>query len=220
MPHQWPVDPSAVFEGGMIGQLGIMGNNIICGVSDGSMPIGIIDDIKTTAFTAPAIDEEVIVSAVGVDNGVGTLVSPNDIVAFLDNPNVSASSFVSNPVSVALNTRNGAITFLAGTPLNFDADGDSIPDSIRTVVSYTYQVPNIVGDDSTQASGRVTIWYQKMIAETDKFETNQRYPLNAPLFVSEAGLLTTRQVDPDYPCVAIVTATPNSIMGTLQFMWL
>jgi hypothetical protein len=35
----------------MIGQLGVIGNNIVCGVSDGTAPLGIIDDIKVRAFT-------------------------------------------------------------------------------------------------------------------------------------------------------------------------
>ncbi len=116
--------------------------------------------------------------------------------------------------------RNGVIVFLAGTELNFDLDGDGTPDAIRTVVSYSYQIPNIPGDDSTLASQRVTVWFQRMLAATDQFETNQKYPVNAPLFVNESGKLTTRQISPDHPAIALVTGPPNSIDTTMEFMWL
>ena len=109
---------------------------------------------------------------------------------------------------------------MAGTPLNFDADGDGIPDSIRTRVNYTYQVPNVPGDDSTQGSGRVTVWFQRIIFQTDQFETNQRYPVNANLFVSEEGKLTTRQPTPDHPGIAVVTGTPTSVFDSLEAIFL
>jgi len=64
----------------------------------------------------------------------------------------------------------------------------------------------------------VTVWFQRMIAATDAFETNQRYPVNAPLFVSESGLFTTRQIAEDYPSIAIVTGPPTSIHGSLEFL--
>ncbi len=206
----------------MIAQLTLLGNQVVCGVSDGTAPIGIIDDIKKNAFSATEIDEVVIVNAapvaaVGPNN---TLITSVDIKTELRNPVITGSSFVSRDVDVELIARNGMITFLAGTELNFDADADGIPDSIRTVVSYSYQVPNVPGDDSTLASGRITVWFQRMIGASDQFETNRRYPVNAPLFVSEAGLLTTRQVQDDYPAVAIVTGPPTSIHGSLEFMWL
>jgi hypothetical protein len=219
LPTSYPVDPNSVFQPGQIAQLGVIGNNIVCGVSDGTAPFGILDDIKTNAFTAPSIDEEIIAAAVGVDRD-GVLVSAIDVKATLLNPNVVSSSFTTNPIDVELIPRNGVIIFPAGTPLNFDMDGDGIPDAIRTVVSYTYQIPGIPGDDSTQASGKVTVWFQRIIAQTDQFETNQRYPVNANLFVSEAGLLTTRQPSANHPAVAIVTGPPTAIFGTLEFIWL
>ena len=69
LPTSYPVDPSAEFEPGMVAQLGVIGNNIVCGVSDGTAPIGIIDDIKTRAFTSTSIDEVVIASAPAIQQG-------------------------------------------------------------------------------------------------------------------------------------------------------
>jgi hypothetical protein len=215
LPISYPVDPNAEFQPGMVGQLGVIGNNIVCGVSDGTAPLGIIDDIKVRAFTSPSVDEVVIAPAEGiVEHGV--IVSKYDVRKELENPNIVPSSFVTRPVDVELIPRNGVVVFPAGTPLNYDSDNDGIPDSIRTVVSYTYQVPNVPGDDTTFASGKVTIWFSRMIFQTDQYETNRRYPINANLFVSERGLLTTHQPGPDYPAIAFVTGAPSAIHSTLE----
>jgi hypothetical protein len=220
LPYSFACDPNAEFQPGQLAQLTLFGNNVVCGVSDGSAPIGIIDDVKTNAFSSVSIDEEVIAPVPSVVDGNGDLVSAIDIKIELNNPNVLASSFVSSPVSVLLTARNGVITYVAGTPLNFSSTGTSTLDSIRTVVSYSYQIPNVPGDDTTIASGRVTVWFMRMMAMTDMFETNQRYPLNAPLFSSDSGLLTTRQIDPDYPAIAMVTAPPTTVHKSLEFMLL
>jgi hypothetical protein len=218
LPVSYPVDPTAQFSPGMVGQLKLHGNSIVCGVSDGTAPLGIIDDTRQTAFYAPSVDETVIEPAVGRMVG-GKLVSVTDVKSELQNSNIMESSFVSN-IRVILKPRNGVIVFPAGTELNFDADGDGISDSIRAIVSYTYQVPNVPGDDSTIGNGRITIWFQRMIFSTDQYEVNQRYPLNAPLFVSEAGLLTTRQPSEDHPTIAIVLAPPTARNTFLEVLYL
>lgn len=215
VPYSWPVDPTAEFEPGMLAQLNAYGNQVVCGVSDGTAPIGVIDDMKKNAFSAVSIDEVVIAPAVPTTvNGV--LVSAYDIKWELKNPNITASSFVSRPVSVELTPRNGVITFLAGTPLNYSLTNSGTFDAIRTVVSYIYQIPNVIGDNSTFGSGRVTVWMQRMIIQTDQYETNQRYPVNAPIFSNERGLFTTRQIHPSYPAIGIVTGPPTSIISALE----
>lgn len=219
LPYSLPVDPNAEFQPGMAAQLTLFGNQVVCGVSDGSAPIGIIDDVKTNAFSSVSIDEVVIAPAVGVESN-GQLVTPVDIKVELNNPNVTADSFISDPVDIELIPRNGVVVFLAGTPLNYSRTGGSTPDAIRTVVSYSYQIPNVPGDDSTFGSGRVTIWLMRMWFITDQYETNQRYPLNSPLFVNESGLFTTRQISTDYPAVAICTAPPTTMHSGLEAMLL
>ena len=220
LPVSYPVDPNAEFEPGMIAQLYLRGNNLVCGVSDGRAPFGIIDDFKTRAFTAPSIDEEVIVPITSAVKQDGRLVNGVDIKWELQNPNIIPSSFITSPIDVALFPRNGVVLFPAGTELNFDLDGDGIPDSIRTIVSYSYQIPNVPGDDSTLGSGHVTVWFQRGIFQTDKYATNQRYPLNSILCVSENGMLTTSQPNEYYPGVAMVTGPPTAAFGTLELLWL
>lgn len=222
MPYSFPVDPDAEFEAGQIAQLYLRGNQVVCGVSDGTAPFGIIDDIKKNTFSSTSIDETVIVyvAPIAAPGPGGSLVTSVDILKELNNPNIKGASFISSPVDIELIERNGVVRFLAGTTLNFDQDGDGIADSIKTVVSYSFFVPNVPGDDSTLSSGRITVWFQKLIGATDAFETNRRYPLNNPLFVSEAGLFTTRQIQPDYPAVAIVMNPPTNIHGSLEFLLL
>ena len=56
LPFSYPVDPAAEFEPGMLAQLTLSGNQVVCGVSDGTAPIGIIDEMKKNAFSATSID--------------------------------------------------------------------------------------------------------------------------------------------------------------------
>lgn len=217
LPASFICDPSAEFQPGMIAELTVLGNQVMATVSNGTAPVGVIDDIKTRAFTNVSWNEVVIVPAVGVSSG-GSLVTPVDIKAELKRPNIVGSSFNST-VNVVLNPVNGVITFLAGTPLNFDLTGSGQPNAIRTVVNYTYQVANIPGDDSTQGSGRVTVWFQRMFFQTDQFETNQTYPVRANLYVSEMGLLTTRRPSNLHPAVAMVTAPPSPLNSMIECLW-
>lgn len=217
LPYSWPVDQNSQFQPGMLAQLNTFGNNIVVGVSDGSCPIGVIDDVKSNAFTAPSIDEVIIVPAIGTGSPPRSVM---DIKAELQSPNLVPSSFISNPIDVELIPRNGVILFPAGTLLNFDASGNGVPDSIRTVVSYTYQIPNIPGDDSTISSGRVTVWYSRLIGQTTMYETNVPYAVNCSLFCNENGLWTSRQATPDTPGIGICLAPPSSIFGTLEFLFL
>jgi len=218
LPAQFIVDPSAEFQPGQIAELTVIGNQVMATVSNGTAPIGVIDDIKVKAFTNVSWNEVVIVPAVGVPGPGGSVVTPIDIKAELKKPNVVASSF-SSTVNVVLNPVNGIITFVAGTPLNFDLTGSGQPNAIRTVVNYTYQVANIPGDDSTAGSGRITVWFNRMFFQTDQYETNQQYPVRANLYVSETGFLTTRRPSGIHPAVGMVTAPPTPMNPMIEVLW-
>lgn len=202
----------------MIAELTVIGNQVMATVSNGTAPIGVIDDIKTRAFTNVSWNEVVIVPAVGVPGPGGQIVTPIDIKAELRKPNIISSSFNST-VNVVLNPVNGIITFVAGTPLNFDLMGTGQANAIRTIVNYTYQVPNIPGDDSTQGSGRMAVWFNRMFFQTDQYETNQQYPVRANLYVSEAGFLTTRRPSTIHPAVGMVTAPPTPMNPMIEVLY-
>lgn len=219
LPHSFILDPSAEFQPGQIAQLTVVGNAVMASVSNGTAPLGIIDDIRTKAFTNVSWNEIVMVPATGVPGPNNTIITPVDIKVELSNPHIVANSFTSS-VKVSLNPINGVITFPAGTQLNFDAIGTGAPNAIRAIVNYTYYVANVPGDDSTSGSGKVTIWYNRMFVQTDQFETNQPYPVNAPLYVSEHGYFTTRKPGPAHPSVAFVTAPPSPMSPMLELLWL
>lgn len=218
-PHSWVCDPSAEFQPGQIATLGVYGNQICATISSGLTALGIIDDIRTKSFTNISWNEEILLPVQNPGGSQSLPTIPYDMKVELKHPSIVKSSFRSS-VPVELNANNGVITFIAGTPLNFNLTGSGPNDSIRAIVNYTYFVPNIPGDDSTAGSGRMTIWYNRGIFETTVFETNQQYALMANLFSNEMGLLTTRQPTSLHPAIAIVTAPPSAINPTLQFMWL
>src|SRR5574337_1126360 len=215
LPASFIVDPSAEFQPGQIAELTVIGNQVMATVSNGTAPIGLIDDIKTKAFSNVSWNEVAIVPAIGVPGPGGQLVTPVDIKYELRKPNIISSSFTST-VDVVLNPVNGIITFVAGTPLNLDLTGSGTLNAIRAVVNYTYQVSNIPGDDSTAGSGRITVWFSRMFFQTDQYETNQQYPVRANLYVSETGFLTTRRPSPIHPAVAMVTAPPTPMNPMIE----
>lgn len=217
-PASFILEPSAEFMPGQVAELTIFGNQVMATVSNGTAPLGIIDDIRTKAFSSTAWNEVIIAAASGEPNGQGQLVTPIDVKAELKHSNININSFIST-VDVALIPTNGVVVFPAGTVLNFDMTGSGTPNAIRTIVNYTYQVPNIPGDDSTIGSGRVTVWYDRMFVATDQYETNQSYPLKANLYVSEKGLFTTRRPSNIHAAVAMVTAPPTPQNPTIELMW-
>lgn len=219
LPVSYPVDPTATFQPGQIAQLKVIGGEVVVGISDGSAPLGIIDDINTSAFTAPVIDEVVDILAVGVNDGYGNFVSAIESRKELSNANIVRSSFTSTVSGITLNEINGVIIAPAGTELNYDIDGDGIPDTIRVIVSYIYRIANIPGDNTTVGSGRMTVWFGRGIYETDQYDTTAKYVVNATLFVNSEGKLTTKQQTASSPGVALLTGPPSGIVQTIEFLW-
>ncbi len=219
LPVSFICDPSAEFQPGQIAELTVIGNQVMATVSNGTAPIGVIDDIKTKAFTNVSWNETVTVPAIGVPGPNNTIVTPVDIKVELRRPNIVKRSF-SSSVSCTLNPVNGIITFIAGTPLNIDIQGTGQPNGIKSIVNYTYQVANIPGDDSTAGSGRMTVWFERMFFQTDQYETNQQYPVRANLYCSEYGFLTTRRPSNIHPAVGMVTAPPTPMNPMLEILWL
>lgn len=222
MPMSLPVDPTAEFQPGMFAQLKLIGNDIVAGVSDGTAPVGIIDDVRTTAFTKSQIDEivqiEIAQNNITTDEN-GNKVTISEVNSPLEFPHIIQSSFISS-ISVYLNYVNGIITVPAGTLLNYDFDEDGVYDGLKIVVNYIYRVATKPGDDTTISSGRITVHYQRGIYATDQFDTTQSYPLNCTLYIGLDGMLTSKQPTENHPGVAICTGPPSSTIGSLEFLLL
>lgn len=220
LPFSYPVDPTSTFLPGQIGQLKLIGNDIVVGLSDGLAPLGIIDDIRATAFTQTVVDEVIIIPGVAVYTDGYSFFNGSDSKQELENASIVQSSFISDYEGLILNKRNGIITLPAHSRLNWDANGDGKFDSVKTICNYVYQVPNLPGDDTTLGSNRVTIWFQRGIFSTDQFDSLARYPLGSVLFVNAEGKLTTKQPTVNHPGIAMVTGPPSAINGTLEFIWM
>lgn len=216
-PVQYPVDPNATFEPGMVGQLKVIGNDIVLGVSDGTAPIGILDDIKSVAFTQPVVDEIVDISVDPVTHDGYNFVSVNSEMKELMNANIVPNSFRADIAGLQLNPTNGVVRAPAGTVVNYTSSG-STPDTIRTTVRYSFYVPGIPGEDTTQGSGKVTFWFTRGVYETDQFEMVP-FAVNATLFISPSGKFTTEQTSSNQPGVAMCTVPPTAHNPRLQLLW-
>jgi hypothetical protein len=185
--------------------------------------LGIIDDVNTKSFSQPAIDEEVIFGPDLIGTPVvgpgGQLVTGHDVMTVLQNPSIVKGSFVSN-YPVIINYKNGVAKVPAGSFLNYASIVGGTLDSIRIIVSYIYQVPDLPGDNSTIGSGRITVWFTRGIFGTDIFDTTQGYPLNCPLYSGLDGKLTSKQPFVNAPGIAICIGPPTALDNMLQFMLL
>ena len=208
MPMSSSVDPTAEFEPGVFGQLKLIGNDIVIGVSDGTAPLGIIDDVRATAFTKAQVDEVILIDGGTSEvDGNGDLVNTNDVVGILEFPSIIESSFTSTS-SVVLNSVNGVVTVPAGTELNYDSDDDGINDSFKVIANYIYRIANKPGDDSTIGSGRVTVHYQRGIYDNEGVFTGMVQP--------DSGYFPKRE----FVEIAYVTGPPSASNGTIELMLL
>jgi len=217
-PHGlFPIDPSAVFEPGQIGGLIDIGGDTFATVSDGQTipPFGIIDDINTTAFRRPVIDDITFVPSVGIADGYGKTVNPTPVMGKLRETNLIANSFAAN-FTVQLDPKHGTIIIPAGTVLNHMNSLGAL-DGFEVVASYSYSVADIPGDSSVSGSGLVTLHIFRGIFETDQYDTTVDYPLNAPLYCGRDGRITTRV---NGSILGSVVGRPSTIHGTLTFLWL
>lgn len=217
-PISYPVDPNSTFEGGMIAQLRIIGNDVVMGVSDGTAPFGLIDDNKTVAFSRSSIDEIVIIRAPVVTFDGYNFILGADTLAELDNGPLVPNTFVGDYPGLQVSAK-GNILAPAGTILNYTTPGSATPDAIRTKVRYSYYIPNQPGQDSTAGSNRVTVWMTPgMIVQTDIFEMVP-YAVNATLYASPNGKLTTEKTIPNQPGVGIVCVPPSAHNPVLELLW-
>lgn len=216
-PVSYPVDPNGTFEPGMVAQFKVLGNETLIGVSDGTAPIGIIDDIKTVAFTLPVRDEIVIIPISATWDGYN-FVSTVEATKELQNAGIVTNSFATDYAGLSLNSINGILRAPVGSIANYTINSAAEPNSIRAIVHYSYRVPNIPGEDSTIGSSKMTFWYTRGIFQTDQYEM-VHYGVNATLFVSASGRFTTENSFAGQPGVAMCIVPPTAHNPLLELMW-
>lgn len=198
------VSASLVAEAGMIGQIAANASTgdpevilYASGCAATNKLIGLIDDQKTSSFSATVVNEAVASGA--------TYLAHSNIIAASDSAVLDSTG-----ATVTLTSRvNGTIVATTGT----------------ASVSYSYVIPGKAGDDTTLASGKCTIWLQEGEYATDVFElggaaTLSSYAVGAPLYVADAaygqaGRLTSRSVDG--VIVAYVTKAPTAGNPVINF---
>jgi len=163
--------------------------------------LGVIDDNKTTSFSATVVNEVVA-------SGATALAHANIIAA-------SDSSVLASPSgTITLSSRtNGTIVVTNMAP------------NTTTTVSYSYVIPGKAGDDTTLASGKCTIWLQEGEYSTDVYELSNgvlisTYTVGTKLYVADntygqQGRLTTRTIGAQQ--VAYVTKAPTAGNPFLNF---
>lgn len=222
LPMSLTADMTSEFSPGMIAQLRVQGQEIVCGLSDSSAPIGIIDDARVSSFSKPQVDEIVQIKLTPsqiITDSNGKLVNNVEVSGILENPHIIQSSFISD-ISVFLNYVNGIVTIGTGSECNWDYNGDGINDGYKIVTNYVYRVSNMPGSDTVSHSSKITIWYGRGIYATDQYDSTVPYPLNATLFCGADGKLTTKQLSDSTPGIGIITGSPSASISTLEFMWL
>lgn len=162
--------------------------------------VGIIDDNKTTSFSATAVNEVVASGAVALAH----------------------ANIISSGVGAQLTSPSGTITLTSAVNGTITVSG-LVPGS-TTTVSYSYIIPGKAGDDTTLASGKCTIWLQEGEYSTDVYELASTvalssYVVGAALYVADntngqQGRLTTRV---GAEKVAYVTKAPTAGNPFLNF---
>lgn len=216
-PISYPVNPNAIFEPGMIAQMQVINGEVVLGVSDGTAPFGIIDDVKSVAFTASVRDEIVIIPISASFDGYN-FVSTVEATKELQNAGIVSGTFVSDTAGLQLNPVNGILRAPVGTVANYTINGSDTPNAVRARVHYNFRVPGIPGDDTTVGSGQATIWFTRGVFATDQYEQGA-YQVNAPLYVSQNGKLTTNPTMSTQPGIAMVVVPPTAANPMLEFLW-
>lgn len=63
------------------------------------------------------------------------------------------------------------------------------------------------------------IVFQRCLIETHNYDTNQRYPINANLYIDIEGRFSTKQSYVNSPVVGMVTGYPSAYDSSLQLVW-
>lgn len=70
----------------------------------------------------------------------------------------------------------------------------------------------------TNLSGFTNVEYRRKVYITDQYEPDTILVINANLYVSKRGLLTTTRENKNNPCVGMVIKKINEVM--FQFIWM
>ena len=217
----YPADPNVTFEAGQVAQFQWNDEGYVeLTVSDGTRPCGLIDDDRTTAYTAPVIREEVILS--------GTTAANLDYANWQDDSwhveDVNENKYTSSYFT-AVETNGLIARTTPDIPANnYDPDGGVNYTHLKVWVTYRYSIPGYPGSDSTLGSGNLTVWFKPGTYRTSMYDTTRPYQTNDTLYVgsgvSTAPLLGyVTNEDTGSKKVGYVVRPPTSANPSLDFYW-
>ena len=200
------VDPTVTFEAGQIGTLQGAGTGsslpqvTLAGTTTGGIPLGVIDDNKTTQFLATVVGE----------------VIPSGS-ANLNNANVVSGTLAFTAGTADPSATLAGVSYVNGTL----AAATTLP---GVTVNYSYVIPGKAGDDTTLASGKCTLWLQPGEYATDVYEvaagtgTAVAYTIGGPLYSSSNSKLTSVDETPGTGnSIGYVTKVPTNGNPFLHF---
>jgi hypothetical protein len=108
--------------------------------------------------------------------------------------------------------------FEPGMLADFNDKNEVILSNGRNVIGIIDDIRDSqLGQDTTMVSGKVTIWHERIVLQTDQFERSEIYNCFDPLFASKNALFTTFPEREDDPCVGMVLSPPKSTSPVLEF---
>ena len=191
-PLSLAVAPTITFRPGMIGQLDATSTIIL---TDGTFPIGFLDDNKLTTYHRKIVDEAVVLTGVVASN----LLHSNLTALAFKVTNAAGTIVYTNIADYTVNIVNGTIQ---RTALSTIVTGATV------LVTYEYQLPTAEsvssqpsGSDDTAGSGKVAVWNAAGIYGTDQYDVTRTYAVNECLYAL-AGIVTNSNAGiSGTPCV-------------------
>ena len=207
---------------GQIASLAIKEDHPTIIISDGVVPFGIIDDIRSDKTRCVSIDEKIYISVSNdkweiSDDGEAT--NKTKIIYNLNNPSIISQSYKCSGPAELFSCKQGTIVVPAKTKIKLEKDDDnSYVPYICFKTSYAFNVPLISFDDSISSTGRVIIWSRPLIVKTDMFDTSCSYHINESLYVTN-GLVTWKQNTEYSKKIGRILKTPSNKDPFLTFLW-
>lgn len=191
-PLSLAVSSTITFRPGMVGQLDATSTVIL---TDGTYPIGLLDDNKLATYHKKVVNESVVLTGVVASNLMHSALTAGAFKV----TNVAGTVTYANLADYTVNIVNGTIQ---RTALSTIASGQTV------LVSYEYQLPSAEslssqpsGFDDTAGSGKVAVWNAPGIYLTTEYDITLNYAVNECLYALNGIITNSNAGISGQPCV-------------------
>ena len=211
-PHNYKVDPKAIFQPGQIGSIKILNGECVIGICDGLNPEGIIDDLNSNKIRTVSIDERLCCDSDIIDINKCTT---KDISIELKYKNIIEKSFIST-IPLKVNYKDGVAIVPKGTMVYDDIYG--YKSCLISTINYAAYIIVDRIDSTTNTSKRVFLWNRMFIGSTDMFDTSVPYIKYDCLYCIN-GLFTTKTINIYHKRIGFVLEEPTAKNPVLRFFY-